>query len=172
MKMRKILHPTDYSNSSLPALKEAIGLAKEYRAELILLHVGNAVGLQGPGSGRNQSENQVTIDRGRHLDEIRVVISAVANLQVKHVLSDQDPVAAIFRVQEECRCDLIVLWANSENAWNQWFTPTLAEEVVRQAHCPVLVIKEGRDAGPVCQFDGVATHATLSLGQAAEQLGG
>ena len=40
---RKILHATDYSKASARALDEAVALAKQNRAELLVLHVIDSV---------------------------------------------------------------------------------------------------------------------------------
>lgn len=37
--MKKIIFATDYSNSSVPALKYAYGLSKKINAELIILNI-------------------------------------------------------------------------------------------------------------------------------------
>src|SRR3970282_2493882 len=36
---RRILHPTDFSRASAPALRRAVALARACRAQLMLLHV-------------------------------------------------------------------------------------------------------------------------------------
>ena len=38
-KLRRILHPTDFSSASRPAFDRALALARETRAELVLLHI-------------------------------------------------------------------------------------------------------------------------------------
>ena len=44
MHPKKILHPTDYSESSRPALTESVNLAREHQAGLVLLHVVESLG--------------------------------------------------------------------------------------------------------------------------------
>ena len=49
-RIRRILHPTDFSRASSAAYKRAVGMAKGNRAELVLVHVlGPAVPLMADG---------------------------------------------------------------------------------------------------------------------------
>ena len=52
--MRKILVPTDFSESSQWALETAIGIAKKTKAEIVLLHV-----IEQPTDGSFNVEGQV-----------------------------------------------------------------------------------------------------------------
>ena len=38
-RIRRIVHPTDFSSASLPAFRKAVALAKENKATLIIVHV-------------------------------------------------------------------------------------------------------------------------------------
>jgi universal stress protein A len=144
MRPHKILHPTDYSESSRPALKEALDLAGQHGAGLVLLHVVDSLGPEQLTYRESVSADQPTAYRQQLFDELRHVLPAGTPLHVDYVLSEEDPVTAILRTQAELECDLIVLGTHGVTGVRRWFTGSLAEEVVRRAACPVLVVKHER----------------------------
>ena len=146
MRPHKILHPTDYSESSRPALKEAIDLAGEHQAGVVLLHVVDSLGPEQLTYRESLSANQPTAYRQQLFDELRHVLPAGTHLHVDYVLSEEDPVTAILRTQADLGCDLVVLGTHGLTGVRRWFTGSLAEEVVRRAPCPVLVVKGERMA--------------------------
>lgn len=144
MKLKRILHPTDYSDYSLPAMKDAFVLSKDYGAELILLHVVLCDGADKLRIDGSSSGEKAVLDRQDIFEEMRRLVSTGSQIQVKHVLRNQDPVDAIFRVQSESRCDLIVLSTHETNGMSPWFSTSLAEQIIQGAPCAVFVVKERR----------------------------
>jgi nucleotide-binding universal stress UspA family protein len=142
MRLRRILHPTDYSAKAQPALREALGLASRHRAQLVLLHVLESTGLgrqTGDSEGDHGAYQQLVTE---HLTEVDAIDDSFC---FDYVRSDADPVAAILGRQVEKRCDLIVLSLDDESGLRQWFTRRVAEDVVRGASCPVLVVKQSSE---------------------------
>ena len=144
MHPKKILHPTDYSETSRPALREALELARDHGASLVLLHVVDSLGPEQLTYQESVSADQPSAYRQQLFDELRHVLPAGTQLHVDYVLSEEDPVTAILRTREELGCDLIVLGTHGTTGVRRWFTGSLAEEVVRRAPCPVLVVKADR----------------------------
>ena len=144
MRPHKILHPTDYSESSRPALKEALDLARQHRAGLVLLHVVDSLGPEQLTYRESLSADQPSAYRQHLFDELRHVLPVGTQLHVDYVLSEEDPITAILRTQADLGCDLIVLGTHGVSGVRRWFTGSVAEEVVRRASCPVLVVKDER----------------------------
>jgi nucleotide-binding universal stress UspA family protein len=143
MHPKKILHPTDYSATSRPALMEAINLAREHEAGLVLLHVVDSLGPEQLTYRESVSADQPAAYRRQLFNELRHVLPAEIHLHVDYVLSEEDPLTAILRTQAELGCDLVVLGTHGTTGLRHWFTGSVAEEVVRRAPCPVLVVKAG-----------------------------
>jgi nucleotide-binding universal stress UspA family protein len=141
---KKILHPTDYSAASRPALLEALALAREHDARLVLLHVVDTLGPEDLTYGESASADQPEAYRRRLFAELRHVLPPEANVRAEYVLSEEDLVTAILRTQAEHGCDLIVLGTHGATGIRRWLTGSVAEEVVRRAPCPVLVVKGTR----------------------------
>jgi universal stress protein A len=149
MHPNKVLHPTDYSESSRPALVEALNLARDHNAGLVLLHVVDSLGPEQLTYRESVSADQPSAYRQQLFDELRHVLPAGTQLHVDFVLSEEDPVTAILRTQADLHCDLIVLGTHGTTGVRRWFTGSVAEEVVRRALCPVLVVKADHRSDPL-----------------------
>src|SRR5436305_649865 len=69
-----------------------------------------------------------------------------AGLNVEHRVVEGDPVKQILGVAQETGCDLLVMGTRGVTGLSRWFTTSVAEEVVRQAPCSVLVSKLDKPA--------------------------
>lgn len=158
MHPKKILHPTDYSAVSRPALQEALALAQEHLAQLVLLHVVDSLGPEDLTYGESASGHQPEEYRQRLFAELRHVLPPESHVRAEYVLSEEDLVTAILRTQAEYSCDLIVLGTHGTTGIRRWMTRSTAEEVVRRAPCPVLVVKGPRDTESLPDFGPTGLH--------------
>ncbi|MHB0954942.1 MAG: universal stress protein [Pirellulaceae bacterium] len=136
---RTILHPTDFSDHAAYALDLATSFAQEPGARLIVLHVmqpwvagygGIMTPPPSPEDYRQGAEEQ--------LREIRV---AGAEELIEHRLEEGTPAEEILRVAKEIKCDLIVMGTHGRTGMQRLLTGGVAEKVMRQAPCPVLIVK-------------------------------
>jgi nucleotide-binding universal stress UspA family protein len=141
MRLKKVLHPTNYSERSRPALMEAAELAITFRADLVLLHVVDTLGPEALTFGELSWGRQPEAYRQRLFGELHQALPEQAGLHVIYVLSEEDVVTSVLRTAIDLGCDLIVLGTHGAAGWARWLTGSIAEEVVRRAPCPVLVVK-------------------------------
>src|SRR4029077_1169716 len=106
---KKILHPTDYSETSRPALMESLSLAQEHQARLVILHVVDSLGPENLTFGESTSADQPDAYRRELFEKLRHVLPPDTHVHVDCVLSEEELVTAILRTQAEFGCDLIVL---------------------------------------------------------------
>lgn len=158
MHPQRILHPTDYQETSRPALQEAVGLARHFQARLVLLHVVDSLGPEGLTFGESVSAGQPEAMRRRLFEEMRRLLPPDAQVHVDYVLSEESVVTAILRAQAEHRCDLVVLGTHAESGFRHWLAGSLAEEVIRRAPCPVLVVKGPRAPEPLPELHASPLH--------------
>jgi nucleotide-binding universal stress UspA family protein len=156
MRYRKILHPTDYSDDSKPALRMAADLAGQHGATLVLLHVVETLGPERVSFGE-VGKRQPEAFRRRLWDEIHHARPADPQLHVEYVLSEEDVVTAILRTAVDLECDLIVMGTHGVTGW-RWLTPSIAEEVVRRATCAVLVVKPPVVSRPLPTYSATEAH--------------
>lgn len=158
MRFHKILHPTDYSDESRPALLTASDLAHEWGAALVLLHVVETLGPEKLTFGEIASQPQPETYRKRLWDELRRFRPADPHVHVEYVLSEEDLTTAILRTVGELECDLIVMGTQGLTGWRRWLTGSVAEEVVRLANCPVLVVKGHPHPQPLPPIEATTQH--------------
>jgi nucleotide-binding universal stress UspA family protein/quercetin dioxygenase-like cupin family protein len=133
-----ILHPTDFSENSRPAFETACSLARDADATLLVLHVM----LPSVSPVVDQA-----LDPSRPIESQPVPARFPwpepqdARVRVQHRLSEGDPAKEILRLIETEHCDLVVMGSHGRSGLGRFLAGSVAEEVLRTAPCPVLVVK-------------------------------
>jgi nucleotide-binding universal stress UspA family protein len=139
--IRKILVPTDFSAHSDEAFLAANTLAKATGAEVIVLHVSHtpAVASEG-GAFLTRSGDGKMADVWERFKKLQQTDPAV---RVEHVtvVADKPSAAHVLEALEKAGCDLIVMGMHGHSWLRHRLFGSLTEEVVRLAHCPVMVVK-------------------------------
>ena len=136
IRIKKILYPTDFSSYSNQAYFHAIALAENHNASLTVLFVYNPDSITTPGSqGDERTARQYW--QGQ-LEQIRPVDAAIA---VTHVLLEGDPASEIVRYGRDASVDLIVMGTHGRTGVERLVLGSVAEKVLRDASCSVLVVK-------------------------------
>ena len=141
--LKKILGPVDFSDCSTKALQYAIPLAKQHQASLILLYVVPTVyaaaeyGMADYAQVQQSMRTEATVK----LETLALheVHGAVPVERQVHVGS---PAHEILNVAADAATDLIVISTHGRTGLKHVFMGSVAEEVVRRAPCPVLVVRE------------------------------
>jgi nucleotide-binding universal stress UspA family protein len=140
--IQTILHPTDLSKPSEYALQIASLIACGQDTRLIVLHVLH--GLEPPDwiYQRMAGEFPWTKDCDKVLEQkIRPLQESNPKLRIERRLVEGIPSAEILRIAEAESCDLIVMGTHGRTGHERVLMGSVAEEVVRQARCPVLTVK-------------------------------
>ncbi len=135
-----IVHPTDLSEESVPALKTAHDLAKSLRARLIVCYMAHpplvASGDRVTDPTTNETRNVASeVESHQPGDpavqrDVRIVVTEPST-RVKTLLGFLD----------EMQSDLLVLGMHKKAGVAGWLGATITEEVVRRAECAVMVVK-------------------------------
>ncbi len=145
IRVRRILHPTDFSKASGPAFATALALAKQNRAELLLVHV---LPPQTPLIGETYVSpkiyEQLVVEarRGaqRHLSPL-LVKAKKAKVRVKTLLLDGAAYDQIARVARSKRANLVVMGTHGRTGLSKFFMGSVAARVIPLAPCPVLTVR-------------------------------
>jgi universal stress protein A len=140
-KPRIILHPTDYSDTSASALGIAGDLARLHQATLFILHVAETLGPENVTYGEAVSQLEPAGYRQRLEEDLRRHVPSPSGVSVQYLLAGGDPAQEIDRVAREHHCDLIVMGSHGRTGLSRLLTGSIAEQVIRTASCPVLVVK-------------------------------
>lgn len=143
--LKRILCPIDFSDSSMKALEYALSLAKEADAELLLMHVIEAL----PDAADWQQPTDSAIVEYLRLSEQNALTRMRAALPPdartwctpKERLVTGKPYEEILRVARDEDVHLIVMGVYGRNPIDLLFFGSTTNHVVRAATCPVLTLK-------------------------------
>lgn len=137
--IRTILFATDFSPCSEYAFQLASGLAHDYQSRLLITHVHELpTAAYGEFGALPPAEEEADAARARLL----ALKPSEATIKVEYLLAEGDPASQIQRLAEEHDCDLVVLGSHGRRGLERFLMGSVAELVVRRAHCPVLVAKQ------------------------------
>lgn len=142
-RLKHILVPVDFSEPSHKAMHYAACFAKQFNADVTLLHV--LVAVPPPTQMMIFEPETFTAehheDVARQLSEWRKEITSQAT--VKAVVRTGTAVQQeIVVTAHECNTDLIIIASHGRTGLAHLFTGRTTERVVRHAPCPVLVVRE------------------------------
>jgi nucleotide-binding universal stress UspA family protein len=145
---KRILCPTDFSESSYEALKAADELALHFSAELYLVHVVAPVPIaEAPTSFNVPSyQQELTQSAERSLQEV-IEQRVAKELEVRPIVALGYAADEIARIAEAEQVDLIVTATHGTTGWRRFIFGSVAERVVRLASCPVLTVQAPHKEG-------------------------
>lgn len=136
--LKRILVPTDFSETSEAAVKYGMALARVFKAQLYLLHVpepGEAAGVEHPIGLADITQNPA----GEQLSTL-LTDEEMAELRPERVMRNGKPSNEIVRYAQENDIDLIVMGTHGREGVARVMIGSVAEMVVRRAPCPVLTV--------------------------------
>lgn len=138
MNAQKILYPTDFSTLGKPALEMATSLARDRGATLVVVHVEEPPTAYGGGEFYYGIEEPNREEIKRMLVEVVPTDPAVS---FQHRLMIGSPATGILEMARRENVDMIVMSTHGRTGLTRLLMGSVAEEVVRKAECPVLVVK-------------------------------
>jgi nucleotide-binding universal stress UspA family protein len=140
---KKICCPIDFSDASRAAMEVAADLARRTGAELVLLHAYPIPGYTFPdGSVVASPMMQDLADQAeRHLEEWRADAAKLAGGKVTTQKAIGEPAAEIVAFAKAAGADLVVVGTHGRTGLEHALMGSVAERVVRRAHCPVLSVR-------------------------------
>lgn len=136
----KILVPIDFSEQSLIALDQSFNLAKEYDAEITLLHVLEEGGMLAKFFSKEQHEDlkknvQAQLDKLAAGEEKKNKIK-INTLVAKGIIYEK-----INEVSELINASMIIMGTNGDEGMKKRFIGSNALRVARESKIPVITIK-------------------------------
>jgi nucleotide-binding universal stress UspA family protein len=135
--IKKILVPVDFSECSHKALQYAVPFAKQFNAELILLHVVDITPLA-PELGYIEAQG-IPDSRKRLIDLQQSLDRSISS---RTLLRTGASYFKISEVAAECQADLIIISTHGRTGVPRILLGSTTERVVRHAPCPVLIVRE------------------------------
>jgi universal stress protein A len=144
-RIRRIVHPSDFSRASAPAFTRAVDMAKANRAELLLIHVFTP-GV--PPLGQAYMRPSVFADleasalaHGKKQLEKLVAKARRARVHARGLLLEGLPHESINQVARRKRADLMVMGTHGRTGFARFFLGSVASRVLATAPCPVMTVR-------------------------------
>lgn len=144
-RVRRIMHPSDFSSASRVAFTRAVEAAKGNRASLVLVHVMTTP-VPIVGDGYVSPETWTKLERSMRTHSQRqlgklVARARAAGVRASSLLLEGSPADRIVRAAKSRRADLIVMGTHGRSGLAKFFLGSVAERVVATAPCPVLTVR-------------------------------
>jgi nucleotide-binding universal stress UspA family protein len=147
MIVQHVLVPIDFSATADRALAYAIALAQQLQARLTLLHVLDMtpVTMDEMTAGVTATSLEAQETEAQHLLQASLERVQRAGLQGDLLLVQGTPTQTIVDMAGEQGVDLILMGTHGRTGLAHVFLGSVAEHVVRQGPCPVLVVRRAPD---------------------------
>ena len=145
IKLKKVLVPTDFSESARHAFSYGVSFAREFKAELVLLHVVEnlTVGYASDLFPVPMAEVFQEISGYAKAELAKLAEEArQKGVTVSELVAQGKPSAEIIRHAAENAVDMIVLGTHGKGMLDQALFGSTTERVVRRAPCPVLTVRK------------------------------
>lgn len=141
--VKRILVPLDFSESSYKSLAYAIALARQFDAKITLLHVVLVTYMAGEYGPIDlpELEEQLTTSARTKIDQVARE-KAPEGLIEGTLIRVGPTVHEITNTAKEINADLLIVSTHGYTGLKHVLLGSVAENVVRHAPCPVLVVRE------------------------------
>jgi nucleotide-binding universal stress UspA family protein len=139
---KRILVPTDFSSTSIAALKYAVLYARQFGASLDLLHV-----LEPPPFLSDLKDVPLAMTDQEAAKKVTAELAKLARREVGAAVPTTPLVRTgkayveITEAARELKADLIVIATHGYTGLKHTLLGSVAERVIRHAACPVLVVR-------------------------------
>ncbi|TMA96218.1 MAG: universal stress protein [Deltaproteobacteria bacterium] len=144
-RIRRILHATDFSKASARALNEAIKLAKQNRAEILIVHIieptpyvaGDELG---SAEIYTKLEDMAKRDAEASMSKLLRRLKK-SNIKARGLLLMGSPHDQIVKAAKSKKVDMIVIGTHGRTGLSKLFMGSVAGKVIALATCPVVTVR-------------------------------
>ena len=143
--IRRVLAPTDFSDSSVPAVRYAAELTGKFGAELVLLHVVQDLTLVVPDVMMPLPVTTPALNE--MVEGAKAGLAAfvkrlgLEGLSPKTEVRIGAPAAEIVTAAEDLKADLLCIGTHGRTGLAHFLLGSVAERIVRHSPCPVLTVR-------------------------------
>lgn len=143
MTIKKILLPTDFSDSALHALIYAADLARKYSAELFIINViydiESASGLYVPHISVDEMFKEMENSSRKELENFGA--AHYSGLKANYAVLRGTPYEEILKYADSNSVDLIVMGTHGRKGLDRLFFGSTVDRVLRHSLLPVLTVR-------------------------------
>jgi len=143
--IKRILHATDFSKASARALQEAVKLAKENSARLLVVHVieptpyvagGEFGGAEIYMKLEDATKRNAQSSMSRLMQRLKKLKIKAESLLLRGAAHEQ-----IVKAAKSKKADMIVIGTHGRTGLSKLFLGSVAGKVVSLATCPVMTVR-------------------------------
>ncbi len=136
---KRILLATDFDPITSSALHYSLAIARRYAAKIYLVHVVRPDLLPGSGESRQRSLDDAWRDAQRHMTDL-LIAGHLEGVDHQVIVEQGDVWEVLARKIDELSIDLVVVGTHGRSRIGKLFLGSVAEEIFRQARCPVMMV--------------------------------
>ena len=159
LKPRSILIATDFSEASETALRYSLALARFYESKFCLAHVVSSLGLTMAGPDAIAACEEASSRDAADLEISLIQAGALTGIQHKFIVRQGELWPELREIIRQESADLLVVGTHGRHGIAKLFFGSMAEQIFRQADCPVLTFGPHADGRP--WFGTSSTHRTF-----------
>ena len=143
---KSILVPTDFSEYSDRAIKQAVDIAEQNNAKIYLIHVVDqlqqcAIDYCIPVEVMQKVQSDSEKEAVKKMQEEARKILQSSKIEVAFDVKSGTPYEEIVKEQQDRKADLIVIASHGRTGILKTLIGSVAERVMREAKCPVLLVR-------------------------------
>ena len=143
--VQKILVPIDFSTPFNKAFKYALGFARQFGSQIVMIHVIEPPPVAGaeplPDERTPRTQDELTLAEEK-MQGLADAPPRDARLRITSGIRRGVPTHEIVQAAEELDVDLIIMAMHGLHGWRHFGLGSTADRAARAAPCPVLVVRE------------------------------
>jgi nucleotide-binding universal stress UspA family protein len=148
LKPRSILIATDFSEASEKALRYSLALARFYESKFCLAHVVCSLALTMAGPAAIAACEEAVAREAADLEDSLIQTGALTSIQHKFIVRKGELWPELREIIQQENADLLVVGTHGRHGIAKLFFGSIAEQIFRQADCPVLTFGPHTDGRP------------------------
>ena len=140
MTFKRIISPTDFSETAASALSSAAALASKFDAELHIASVVDTTAWEYAGVTSASLARNLCEETTKRLEELELPEQA-SDLDVIHQVLMGDAGSAISEYAAKSEADLIVMASHARSSVSRFFLGSVADKLLNTTTCPVLLMR-------------------------------
>ena len=148
LKPRSILIATDFSEASEKALRYSLALVRFYESKFCLAHVVSSLGLTMAGPGAIAACEEAVSREAAELEDSLIRSGALTGIPHKFIVRHGELWPELREIIRQESADLLVVGTQGRHGIGKLFFGSIAEQIFRQADCPVLTFGPHSDDRP------------------------
>jgi nucleotide-binding universal stress UspA family protein len=142
LNVKNILCPVDFSKHSIRALKNAITLARRFKAELIIISVYKEVSFGPLNLTLNlDKENERVRSESIKMFDSFLKGFTLTDLDWKKEIQKGDPATKILEAISKHKSDLLVMGTTGKSGLSKMIMGSITEKVIREVPCSFITLK-------------------------------